>query len=180
MSLLITIFLLVLFTEIVGWIGKPLLLGIVSAIYARTINAGATRRLQDLKKSILEDQKQLAQTSSQDEFAKWARLKRKVDKGLSDLEKLNSEQNVKQTALSLKSNVVLWVLTSGLQLAITWWYRREAVFYLPRGWFTPIEWWLALPFAPKGSVSCGAWQMVCRRSIKLFGRVFGDLVQLSS
>jgi CHD5-like protein len=32
---------------------------------------------------------ELLQTSAQDQFAKWAKLRRGVDKGLSDLEKLS-------------------------------------------------------------------------------------------
>lgn len=57
-----------------------------------------------------------------------------------------------------------------------WWLRKSAVFYLPQGWFGPLTWWLALPFAPAGSVSCGVWQMACRRVIKLGERVVKDLM----
>jgi hypothetical protein len=38
---------------------------------------------------VLADKADLAKTSSQDEFAKWAKLKRKLDKGLADLEKIS-------------------------------------------------------------------------------------------
>ena len=110
MSLLITIFLLVLLIKAIRWVEKPLF-NLVSwevplgddiltdtlnprwtqatAIYFRTFDANASKTLQDLRKSILEYQKKLAQTSSQDEFAKWAKLRRKLDKGISDLGKLS-------------------------------------------------------------------------------------------
>ena len=39
---------------------------------------------------MLKDKAELARTSSQDEFAKWARLRRKVDKSLADLEKIST------------------------------------------------------------------------------------------
>ena len=42
-----------------------------------------------LKTEILANKKDLLQTSAQDQFAKWAKLRRSVDKGLSDLEKLS-------------------------------------------------------------------------------------------
>jgi tail-anchored protein insertion receptor len=42
-----------------------------------------------LKSDILANKKELLQTSAQDQFAKWAKLRRSVDKGLSDLEKLS-------------------------------------------------------------------------------------------
>lgn len=38
---------------------------------------------------MLADKGELLATSSQDQFAKWAKLRRKVDKGLADLEKLS-------------------------------------------------------------------------------------------
>jgi len=90
------------------------------------------------------------------------------------LEKLNSETAATKTAFSIKFNSVLWVLTTGVQFVVGWWYRRAPVFYLPNGWFGPLTWWLALPFAPSGSVSVGVWQMACKRVIKIGERVVRD------
>ena len=39
------------------------------------------------------NKKELLQTSAQDQFAKWAKLRRSVDKGLTDLEKLSEYQS---------------------------------------------------------------------------------------
>lgn len=66
-------------------------------------------------------------------------------------------------------------MTTGLQFFIGWWYRKSAVFYLPQGWFGPLTWWLGLPWAPAGSVSCGVWQMACRRIILVMERTAKDL-----
>ena len=71
-------------------------------------------------------------------------------------------------------------MTTGLQFFIGWWFRKAAVFYLPPGWFGPLTWWLALPFAPAGSVSCGVWQMACRRVIKVGERVVKDVMSPST
>ena len=46
-------------------------------------------RQRKLKSEILLNKKELLQTSAQDQFAKWAKLRRSVDKGLADLEKLS-------------------------------------------------------------------------------------------
>ena len=59
------------------------------SLYTYLFDIKAATQLRTLKRSILEDQKNLAQTSSQDQFAKWAKLRRKVDKGLADLDKLS-------------------------------------------------------------------------------------------
>lgn len=84
-----------------------------------------------------------------------------------------------RSSFSLKFNTAIWILTSGSQFVLGWWYRSSAVFYLPPGWFGPVTWWLSFPFAPAGSVSCGVWQMACRRVIKVGERVVKDLVAQS-
>jgi hypothetical protein len=109
MSLALTIFALVLLTELVSWIGKTVLLNIVSLLAAYCANHILTlpvmsqfyalhqylfhrstiQRQRQLKKEILITKQELLQTSAQDQFAKWAKLRRKVDKGLEDLEKLS-------------------------------------------------------------------------------------------
>ena len=60
------------------------------ALYLRIFYASDSLRQRNLKAEILTTKKQLLQTSAQDEFAKWAKLRRKVDKGLSDLDTLSS------------------------------------------------------------------------------------------
>ena len=71
-------------------------------------------------------------------------------------------------------------MTTGLQFFIGWWYRKSAVFYLPQGWFGPLTWWLALPWAPAGSVSCGVWQMACQRIILVLGRTVKEFWRMLS
>ncbi|KIM83380.1 hypothetical protein PILCRDRAFT_783674 [Piloderma croceum F 1598] len=175
MSLIITIFALVFITELISWIGKSVLLDLAYALHQTIFNASTVSRQRKLKTEILATKKELLQTSAQDQFAKWAKLKRSIDKGIADLEKINRELSSNKTTFSFKFNSVLWILTTGLQFVVGWWYRKSAVFYLPRGWFGPLTWWLALPFAPKGSVSVGVWQMACRRVIKVGERVVKDL-----
>jgi len=165
MSLLITIFLLVFVTQLVTWIGKSVLLDITYDMYLRITRSPTAMRQRTLKSEILSTKSELLKTSAQDQFAKWAKLRRSVDKGLADLEKLNAEVASSKSAFAFKFNTLLWLLTTGLQFAVGWWYGRQPVFFLPQGWFGPLGWWLALPFAPAGSVSVGVWQIACKRLI---------------
>ncbi|KAI0687905.1 WRB/Get1 family [Cytidiella melzeri] len=176
MALLLTIFCLVFVTELISWIGKSVLLDLVYAVYLRVFYSAKVAQQRKLKSEILVNKKELLQTSAQDQFAKWAKLRRSVDKGLSDLEKLNGELSSTRSSFSMKFNSALWFFTGGLQFLVGWWYRKTAVFYLPPGWFGPLTWWLSFPFAPSGSVSCGIWQMSCRRVIKIGERVVKELV----
>jgi len=175
MSLALFIFLLVFVTELISWIGHGVLLDFAYALHQRIFNASTASRQRALKADILAKKAELLQTSAQDEFAKWAKLRRKMDAGLAELEKLNAELGSSKTSFSIKFKGFVWVLTTGTQFVVGWWYRKSAVFYLPPGWLGPLTWWMAFPFAPAGSISCGAWQMACRRLIKVGERVAKDL-----
>ncbi|EIW82839.1 hypothetical protein CONPUDRAFT_121027 [Coniophora puteana RWD-64-598 SS2] len=176
MSLILTIFALVLFTEVVSWIGKSVLLELAWSLYRRIFISAAYVRQRQLKAELLTTKKELLQTSAQDQFAKWAKLRRSVDKGLAELEKLNNELSGSKSAFSLKFNSLVWILTTGAQFVIGWWYRRSAVFFLPPGWLGPLGWWMAFPFAPKGSVSVAVWQTACRRVIKVGERTVKNMI----
>ncbi|KAH0827984.1 CHD5-like protein-domain-containing protein [Lanmaoa asiatica] len=184
MSLIVTIFSLVFLTELISWIGKSVLVEFVCSLFAcleiqplirlqawslycRVFMSVQYARQRQLKAELLATKKELMQTSAQDQFAKWAKLRRSVDKGLAELEKLNGELATSKSTFSAQFNSLIWIFTTGLQFAIGWWFRRAAVFYLPPNWFGPLTWTLALPFAPQGSVSVGVWQMACRRVIKV-------------
>ncbi|KAF8639531.1 hypothetical protein AX17_001436 [Amanita inopinata Kibby_2008] len=174
MSLLLTIFVLTFMTQLISWIGQAVIQEMVYNTYLRLVNSDLAIRQRNLKAEILTARSELMKTSAQDHFAKWAKLRRKVDKGLSELEKLNSEIATGRTAFSVKFSSVIWILTTGLQFLVGWWYRKAAVFYLPEGLFGPLTWWMAFPFAPKGSVSVGVWQMACRRVLLIGERVIKD------
>ncbi|KAF7315787.1 Protein GET1 [Mycena indigotica] len=176
MALLFFIFALVFLTELIAWIGQSVLLELVYGLHLQLFHAATAQRQKALKSELLTLKAELLRTSAQDQFAKWAKLRRSVDKGIAELEKLNGEIATRRTTFSLKFNTAIWVFTTGLQFTVGWWYRKSAVFYLPPGWLGPLGWWLALPFAPKGSVSVGVWQMACRRVLKVGERVVKELL----
>ncbi|KAF9050436.1 WRB/Get1 family [Panaeolus papilionaceus] len=153
MSLLITIFMLAFVAQLITWIGKAVLLDFFYAIYLNITRSPKAAKQRELKAQILTNRAELMKTSAQDQFARWAKLRRSVDKGLADLEKLNAEIAAAKSGFAMKFNTVLWILTTGLQFVVGWWYRKQPVFYLPEGWFGPLTWWLALPFAPAGELT---------------------------
>lgn len=179
MSLILAIFALVFVTQLISWIGQGVLSELAYALYLRVFHSSTDAKLRQLKKEVLAMKAELLKMSAQDQFAKWAKLQRSVDKGLADLEKLNSDVTSTKAAFSMKFNTAIWLLTTGVQFFVGWWYRKSAVFYLPPGWFGPLEWWLSFPFAPAGSVSVGVWQMSCKRVIKIGERVVKDLAASS-
>ncbi|KAF9916340.1 GET complex subunit get1, partial [Modicella reniformis] len=121
-------------------------------IYLKIVSKDMVSKQRQLKKEVLTLKNELARTSSQDEFAKWAKLRRKMDSKIAELEKLTSELHLTKASFEIKFKSLLWFLTTGLQFLMVMWFRRVAVFYLPHNWFGPAERVLAMPFAERGSV----------------------------
>ena len=58
-----------------------------------------------------------------------------------------------RSSFSLRFSSVLWILTTGAQLVLVWYYRSRPVFWLPKDWVPgPIAWLLSFPSAPKGEL----------------------------
>jgi hypothetical protein len=60
------------------------------ALYLRVFHSSTDAQQRKLKTELLNTKSELLKTSAQDQFAKWAKLRRSVDKGLADLEKLSA------------------------------------------------------------------------------------------
>ncbi|WWC90556.1 uncharacterized protein L201_005492 [Kwoniella dendrophila CBS 6074] len=163
-NLALLIFLVVLLTQIVSWVGQTVLQDIAFKIYSKVFLSGLSNQQNKLRKTILEDKSELNKTSSQDEFAKWAKIKRRLDKSLTDLENLNNQLNSSKSGFINKFKTFIWILTSGSKLFLVWWFRKSSIFWLPQGWVPyPIAWLISFPSAPLGSVSSGAWSTICTR-----------------
>jgi hypothetical protein len=137
-------------------------------------------------------------TSSQDEFAKWARLRRQHDKLLDELEKKSEERccllkqvsvlNVDLTESGLEATRATFdryltaarlISTRGVQWLLPMWYGREPMFWLPYGWFPYyVEWFASFPRAPLGSVSIVVWQWACTGILTLIVEAITGIIGL--
>lgn len=104
-NLPVVIFLQVLVTQVIAWVGKSFLQDVAFAAYSKFILGSNARKQRELRKQVLIDKAELAKTSSQDEFAKWARLKRKLDKGLGQLEKESECRNDRRRILEWRGTI---------------------------------------------------------------------------
>ncbi|KAG0251079.1 GET complex subunit get1 [Mortierella polycephala] len=176
MQLAFGVLLVVLLAELINLIGKTHFTAMAYDIYLKVMYKDQVAKQRQLKKEILTHKNDLSRTSSQDEFAKWAKLRRKMDGKVVELEKLTSELHLSKASFEIKVKGLLWFITSGLQFAMVAWFRRAPVFYLPMGWFGPAEHVLALPFAERGSVSIAIWFFICRKFIHLIASNLAEFI----
>jgi len=147
--------------------------------YLKLFRAKVLEKQSKLKISVLQLKNDLAHTSSQDEFAKWAKIQRRIDSGVAELEKINTDLAFFQTSFNLRFRTLFYIFTNGLQIILVFWFRKSAVFYVPNGWFGPVEWCLSFPFAPRRSVSVMVWFFVCNKVIRNAEGIFRGLSESS-
>ncbi|KND92648.1 Protein GET1 [Tolypocladium ophioglossoides CBS 100239] len=127
--------------------------------------AGEQRKIQA---EYLKVRRELNATSSQDEFAKWAKLRRQHDKLLDQLDAAKKGLEASRKRFDNYLTAVRMLVTKAPQYIIPFWYGKEAMFWLPYGWFPYYaEWIISFPRAPLGSVSAPSWQLACSGFIKL-------------
>lgn len=121
------------------------------------------------QKEYLAIRRDLNATSSQDHFAKWAKLRRQHDKQLEQLEKMKASHEASKAKFDRTAGIIRWSATSGVKFLLPWIYGKEPMFWLPNGWFPYyVEWILSFPRAPLGSVSIVSWQAACAAAVLFF------------
>ncbi|KAI6884882.1 hypothetical protein KC363_g6181 [Hortaea werneckii] len=115
-----------------------------------------------LKKDVVRLHREMSATSAQDDFAKWARLRREHDKAKAKYEeKAKGIQNFRAT-FDKSISALRWLGTQGLQFLCNAYYSKQPMFYLPQYWVPyPVEWVLSFPRAPIGSISVNIWAIAC-------------------
>ncbi|KAK4936788.1 GET complex subunit get1 [Elasticomyces elasticus] len=171
-SLLLTVFLLQLVIHLINTIGATALNELLWVLYNKfpAPTANAAHDTTRLKGEVLRLKKELNAVSAQDNFTKWAKLRRQHDKAVADYEKSSSSIQASRTKFNTTVTTVRWLLTNGLRFFLQFWYARTPMFWLPQGWVPGyIEWALAFPKAPTGSISIQVWGIACASVVVMAG-----------
>ncbi|PBP15393.1 CHD5 domain-containing protein [Diplocarpon rosae] len=142
-SLLLLVFILQLAIHLVNTFGAATINSLLWNLFIRfpTQTSKSAAEQKELKAQYFKIKQQMNATSSQDEFANYA------DRAV--------------TALR-------WLGTNGLRMFLQFWFSRQAMFWVPKGWMPyAAEWALSFPRAPLGSVSIQAWALACGAFILL-------------
>ncbi|KAM0755224.1 hypothetical protein T439DRAFT_322276 [Meredithblackwellia eburnea MCA 4105] len=171
----VLLFSVTLIVEVLGWIGNERLASAIYTILHPFSASPHAKQQRQLKRDILQLRVDLKNTSAQDEFASWAKIRRKLDKAVQELENLNAQKSLSLQSFTTTFGRLLWIITTVLPFILSSWHRKEAVFYLPAGWFGSLGWWASLPSAPAGGIACGVWTMACKRTINTIKDAVVDL-----
>ncbi|CBF77722.1 hypothetical protein AN4342.2 [Aspergillus nidulans FGSC A4] len=188
-SLIWTIFILHIAIFLVNTIGAATIDNLLWLLYLKlpTSLYQTAQEQTKLKREVVQLKRDMNNTSSQDEFAKWAKLRRRHDKALSEYEALSmlplSFSSLFYQKLSSQKGsfdwfvkIARWLSTTGLKIFIQFRYSKTPVFELPGGWLPyPVEWVLAFPRAPQGSVSVQVWNSVCATAVTVIAEIITGL-----
>ncbi|KID90604.1 CHD5 domain protein [Metarhizium guizhouense ARSEF 977] len=143
---------------------------LINYLPVSTSKAAAEQR--KLQAEYLKVRRDLNATSSQDEFAKWAKLRRQHDKLLEKLDAAKKAMEASRARFDNYLTAIRMLITKIPQYFIPFWYGKEPMFWLPYGWFPYYaEWIISFPRAPMGSVSAPSWQLACSGVITLLGEI---------
>ncbi|KAJ2984755.1 hypothetical protein NUW58_g5892 [Xylaria curta] len=178
-SLLLVVLLVEVAVHFVNTIGAATINNILWNIYLALPTEAAKQAAEKnkLQKDYLAIRRDLNATSSQDQFAKWAKLRRQHDKQLEQLEKLKASHDASKAKFDRTAGIIRWSATSGVKFVLPWIYGTEPMFWLPSGWFPYyVEWILSFPRAPLGSISIVSWQTACAGAVLLFSDAIRQVI----
>lgn len=121
----------VLSVHIINLVGRERIESVVKPIYLRLLYGKDLQEQKRLKKDLFSTRQQLNLTSSQDEFAKWAKLKRSVDKHLAQLEAINGRLAGASSSVSLLVRAILFLGTTLFPFCLTFYFGKVPMFFLP-------------------------------------------------
>ncbi|MCJ1225451.1 GET complex subunit get1 [Toensbergia leucococca] len=171
-SLLLIVFALQLIIHLINTVGAPAINNLLWLLYNKlpTSTSQDVRSQTALRVQVVRLKRDMNATSSQDEFAKWAKLRRQHDKALAEYDQKTSTLQEFKSSFDNYVSIARWLATNGFRFFLQFWYAKQALFWVPRGWVPGyVEWMLAFPRAPRGSVSIQIWGIACATVVQLVG-----------
>ncbi|KAF2742503.1 protein get1 [Sporormia fimetaria CBS 119925] len=163
-SLLMVVFVVQLLLHVVNTVGANTINELLWLLYTKLPSPTSTqaRKASTAKREVVRLKRELSKVSAQDDFARWAKLQRQHDKAMAEYQKLDSSLRTHQSAFKTSISTLRWLTTQGLRMFLQFWFAREAMFWIPKGWVPRyVEWVLSFPRAPIGSVSINIWNLAC-------------------
>ncbi|KAK5114964.1 hypothetical protein LTR85_010002 [Meristemomyces frigidus] len=174
-SVLLLVFLLQLAIHLLNTFGAQTVNDLLWTLYTKlpTPQSKDAAQSSKLRAEVARLNREMRAVSAQDDFARWARLRREHDKAKDKYDKQSTDLQSFRTNFDRIVSFLRWGGTQGLQFLCNFWFSGHAMFWLPQNWVPyPAEWVLSFPRAPLGSVSINVWTMACASVIALVSEGF--------
>ncbi|KAJ3289223.1 GET complex subunit get1 [Rhizoclosmatium sp. JEL0117] len=130
------------------------------------VPSAAAAKAAKVKTELIAAKKVLNSISAQDEFAKWAKERRRHDKLETEYANLVKAQGSDKSSFERTVSWGVWIAVWALQAFIILYYRKTPMFYVPKSFVGPFASMLRWPFAPAGSVSATFWLFASKNVIR--------------
>ncbi|KAI3354427.1 hypothetical protein L3Q82_018942, partial [Scortum barcoo] len=99
----------------------------------------------EMRAEIQEMKKEQSSISMMDEFARYARLERKINKMTDKLKTHVKSRTAQQAKMKWVVNIVFYILQAALMISLIWKYYSDPVTVVPSRWIAPVERLVAFP-----------------------------------
>ncbi|XP_033740723.1 tail-anchored protein insertion receptor WRB-like [Pecten maximus] len=119
----------------------------------------------NLRSQVRELKAEQDSISMTDEFARYAKIQRRIDKLMTQVKESNSTRMQKSSLLSMLVRIVIYVTQALTMITLVFRYRNEPLLMFPSEWFYPLQKFVALPTGIPGALGIACWIMVCTATV---------------
>ncbi|XP_060081140.1 guided entry of tail-anchored proteins factor 1-like [Ylistrum balloti] len=119
----------------------------------------------NLRSQVKELKAEQDSISMTDEFARYAKIQRRIDKLMTQVKESNSTRMQKSSLLSLIVRIGIYVIQAFTMLSLVFRYRNEPLLMFPSEWFYPLQKFVALPTGIPGALGIACWIMLCTATV---------------
>ncbi|XP_033105304.1 tail-anchored protein insertion receptor WRB-like [Anneissia japonica] len=116
----------------------------------------------DLQTSLLDLQSEKDQVDVKEEFAKYAKIERKINKVVTELKEARNARRFDIFKVSWILNLAGKFLCAVGFVIMIWSYRTSPLVTLKEEWLFPLAGILAFPTGQSGSIGITCWVLICK------------------
>ncbi|KAL5011067.1 hypothetical protein ScPMuIL_013372 [Solemya velum] len=141
------------------------------ANYVGTILYPVLDEEMNLRSEVLDLKSEQNRVSMTEEFAKYMKLQRSIDKLTEKVKVLGSSRSQKKTLLTMVVKIAIYIVHAITMVTLILLYRNDPLLLLPPGWFSPVQKIIAFPTGVPGGVGVTCWIVVCSTVIPRIHRL---------
>ncbi|XP_045669442.1 guided entry of tail-anchored proteins factor 1 isoform X1 [Ursus americanus] len=143
-----------------------ILLPSFSSFMSRLLQKDAEQEAQ-MRAEIQDMKQELSTVNMMDEFARYARLERKINKMTDKLKTHVKARTAQLAKIKWVISVAFYILQAALMVSLIWKYYSVPVAVVPSKWITPLDRLVAFPTRVAGGVGITCWILVCNKVVAI-------------